>query len=715
MQDHCPLLDKGNNCGHIAMASYAAILIDYENYFSALHEAIVQARHSIFLMGWDLDSRTKLLRGETAAASEFPVKFFDLIQWKARQCPDMKIYLNRWDYSLFVSEGKEWLARWRWWRHSPGNLHYIQDETTPMGASHHQKVVVIDDEIAFCGGMDVALKRWDGREHMPRNHHRIDPAALDGAPVVFEPYHDTQMLVAGDAARELAGLIRQRWFSATGNVPVPLREIRGNGDLPHTWPSGVNVDFENVRIGIALTIPQWFSKKAHYQIKRLYLDMITRAERFIYIENQFLCHLDVARVLNRRLRQNPQLQVLIVSSFDPNGLMEQKAMWNGRVHFRDILESGDVTDRVVMAYPVSRVDGVEKPVRIHSKLMVVDDRYFRIGSSNINNRSLCMDTECDLLLEVETDADRETVAGIRNDLIREHTGYEKEIIEEVARGKREVTFLLNYLGHSRQHLYKINDERYRHVRFSGLAKMLVDPLTFPFTAKASLAFAKVRVTRLLLVVVCIVALGLLWKITPLAEYTAPGKIVPLLEQVRATPWAVPAAMLVYTVGTLAFFPHMAMTGTIVIVFAPVQAFSIAMTGSIVSGAIGFWIGRRLGLKSLRALAGEAAEKVSLYAKKGGIMGITLLRLLPIAPYTVVNLALGMLEVSFAAFIVGTFLGTLPGTLIAALLGHSVLELWKNPDGGHVGAILFGLLCWVGVVVLSHTAARRWKKRWRKTA
>jgi uncharacterized membrane protein YdjX (TVP38/TMEM64 family) len=107
--------------------------------------------------------------------------------------------------------------------------------------------------------------------------------------------------------------------------------------------------------------------------------------------------------------------------------------------------------------------------------------------------------------------------------------------------------------------------------------------------------------------------------------------------------------------------------------------------------------------------GDTAERISLYAKKGGVLGITLLRLLPIAPYTAVNIALGMLEVTFFAFMAGTFLGTLPGTVIAAFLGYSALELWQNPSVENMEAIAVGFVCWVAIVAGSHYAARQWRK------
>lgn len=704
------LFHPDSNCRETAQASHAAMAIDCANYYHALYEAIVNARHSIFVVGWDIDSRIKLLRGDHGKGASHPARFFELIQWKAAQNPDVQIYLNRWDFSLFMARDRELLGKYRWYRHSPPNLHYFQDGTVPTGACHHQKIVTVDDEVAFCGGMDVALRRWDERQHMPHNHNRIDPAGENGTAERFNPYHDIQMLVAGEAAQALARLARQRWEYATGSVPVALRPLPQRDSLPPAWPESLTPDFTNIPLAISQTLPVWDKMQGEHHVERMYLDMIGRAERFIYMENQFFCRLSIAEAMNRRLKECPALQVLLVSSYNPNGMMERKSMWHGRVRFRDALEAGGVADRVVLAYPVSRVGSAEKPVRIHSKLMVVDDRYLRVGSSNINNRSMRMDTECDLILAAQNEGDRRSVAAIRNDLIREHTGYETGEIEAVAQGKTSVQRVLHYLGHSRQHLYKIDDEHYRHECCTAVATRIADPEKPLLPIGVSMAIAKMKFFRLFLVVAAIAALALVWKVTPLAHYATPENVIPLLEQVRNTPWAVPLAMLIYTVGTLAFFPHMAMTGIIVIVFSPIQAFSIAMFGSLVSGSIGYWAGRKLGLKSMRALIGETAEKISIYAKRGGIVGITLLRLLPIAPYTAVNLALGMLEISFFTFLSGTFLGTLPGTVIAAFLGESMLELWQNPDMEHLGVILAGLTCWIAIIGGSHYAAKRWKAR-----
>lgn len=699
------LFRENDNCSRHSRASHATVLIDYANYYHALYEALLKARHSVFALGWDIDGRIRLVRD---GAEKGRRTFFEIIQHIARERPELDIYLNRWDYSAFMAGDRELLGTYRWNRYSPPNIRYCLDSAVPTGACHHQKVIVIDDEVAFCGGMDIALNRWDQREHYPTDHRRIDPGAMDSQLHLFEPYHDIQMVVAGPVVRELGKLCRARWDTRNGYAPVPPRDDAEMRTLPQAWPESYPPQFRDASIAIALTLPEWGDIPRTYQVEKLYIDMIAQAENFIYCENQFLCQEHIARAINAQLRAKPGLRVLMVSCYEPRGIFEKKSMWAGRVQFRDMVESGVVADRVTLTYPMTRAEGVEKTVRIHSKFMVVDDKYIRVGSSNINNRSMRLDTECDLVIEAENEETRQQIAAIRNDLIREHTGQEIATIQEwIDSGAPSDTFL-NYRSTSRQHLCKINDEIYRHEKFRKLVTRVADPYEPLLPVHLSMAIAKIRVAKILLILAVIAGLALVWKYTPLAHYASPDYIIPLLKQLQEMPYAVPLAIGLYTICTLAFFPHMAMTGTIVLVFPPLEAFTIAMSGSLISGAIGFFIGKALGMDSMRSLLGGIAEKISGYAKKGGILGITVLRMIPVAPYTAVNLALGMLEIPFFSFCIGTFLGTLPGTAIASYLGHSVMEVWRNPNDENLWLLGGGLLAWVAIIIASHRFARWWR-------
>ena len=107
------LLKTGANCWRAETATHAAMVVDCANYYRALHSAICKAKHSIFILGWDIDSRIELLRGKDAEEAGCPSVFFDLIQWKARQSPDVMIYLNRWNYSIAALPSRSIPPGWR--------------------------------------------------------------------------------------------------------------------------------------------------------------------------------------------------------------------------------------------------------------------------------------------------------------------------------------------------------------------------------------------------------------------------------------------------------------------------------------------------------------------------------------------------------------------------------------------------------------------------
>lgn len=477
-----PLLLAGENCKQVAQASHATMLVDTANYYRALYEAICKARHSIFVLGWDIDSRIRLLRGEEAEKAIHPTRFFSLIRWKARENPNLKIYLNRWHFSLYMLLERELFAGLKWRFRAPPNVHYCLDGAAPFAACHHQKVVVIDDEIAFCGGMDVAQCRWDRRQHHPLSRYRVDPQGTwQSGWQRFGPYHDINIMVTGPVVYHLAQLVRKRWQKATGEEPIPLRASETDG-LPATWPGSSKPQLTNVQTAIAYTYPEYGNQPAVHQVKQLYMDMIAHAETFIYMENQYYTDISIAEALNRRLKQSPELRALLVGSYDPQGIMERKVMWNGRLHFYDTLKAG-VEDRVKITYPVSHENGIEKTVRIHSKLMIVDDCLLRVGSANLNRRSMGMDTECDLVIEAESEQTSRAIAAIRNDLIREHTGRELKDIESLIQNGAPLAELLRDVPHSRQHLRLVNDEKYRNERFARIATWIGDPEHPFFTGK----------------------------------------------------------------------------------------------------------------------------------------------------------------------------------------------------------------------------------------
>lgn len=707
-----PLFKPGRNCWRVETASHASMLIDCANYYRAVYDAISKAKHSIFILGWDIDSRIDLLRGDDALNAKYPVRFFDLIQAKARENPFLKIYLNRWDFSIFFASQRECLSALKWRLKSPPNVYYCFDAILPVSACHHQKVVVVDDEVAFCGGMDIALFRWDIRHHQPDDDRRTDPGGMNNLirRVPFGPYHDIMIAVGGEAAQALALHCRERWRLAAGFDPVPIREVDCR-TLPPAWPFSAGIQFENVPLAIAFTNPPMYGKPAVRQIEQMYIDMVNRAENFIYMENQYYTSMAVAEAINENLRRKPKLRALLVGCYDPNGRLEMKSMWTGRIKFQEALVSGGMEKRAVMAWPVSCNKTEEKDVHIHSKIVIVDDKYLRVGSSNLNNRSMGFDTECDVVIEATDDKSRSQIAFIRNDLIREHTGKEMPEIENLVANSPTAEPFLNYVGSSRQHLRRINDQQYRYTRFQNFALWIGDPLkpiipgewTMPYRYAGTKRNLPRRLIFTLLILAALVAIGFAWQ-------PSSNDMGAILDHIKNSPWSAAIVLGVFVLGSLLFFPLTAMIAATAAVFGPAEGFALAMSGTLLGAAAGYGLGRVAGLRTLRFLIGATTDKITQFVQKAGILGVTMIRTIPVAPFTAVNYALGITSVPFSVYILGTFFGVLPGIAALSFLGDSIAALWKDPTPKSILMLGLGVAAWLGVLTASHFFVRRWQEK-----
>jgi phospholipase D1/2 len=718
-KDVSTLFKPGVNCWRVEKAHQAAVLIDYGNYFRALYQAIINARHSILIVGWDLDSRTKMVRGKDAEEGPAPPVFYDLIKWKCEQDPHVQIYMNQWDYSVFFAVEREHFPRQNWKKLKAPNLHHIMDNHIPPLACHHQKMVIIDDCVAFNGGMDIALNRWDFREHHPEDPNRRDPSSPFSRTHdhMFSPYHDVMMLVTGPVAAALGENARDRWFRATGNR-IPELEKNDSCDTSYCWPKNTEPQFFDVNIAIARTVPKMHNSDEIREIEAMYLDEVTYAENFVYIENQFLTQTDVAATLNQRMHEYPNLRLLAVSCDRPKGIMESKSQWVGRVKFRETIETGGIADRVVLAYPMSRENKHEDIVRVHSKLMIIDDRILHLGSSNLNFRSMGFDTECDLIMIAENDETRAAIAAVRSDLIREHTGNEIERIEEIIHKGEKPEAFLNYLSTSRQHLRKIDDEKFRYVRYSDIVTFFADPdrpivppdISIPH--KNTPEAARFRVAAgLALMLGLIAAMALAWKFTPLAEYANPEKLAVLIREIASSDYSFPLVLAGYVAAGLIFFPVTALIVATGLVFGPVEGTILALGGSLLSAWVGFGIGRAAApqLSRSKTFAGTA-RRLEKLLKGGRTFSVAAIRLVPIAPFSAVNLWLGMSSVSFLSYTLGSLLGFLPGTLLITLMSHAAFSVWTHPDLITSLWLALGVVLWGSLGFLMMRFNKTWQAR-----
>jgi phospholipase D1/2 len=698
------------NCWRITSANEVSLLIDCADFYRAVHQSICKAQHSLFIVGWEIDSECRLLRGDEEKNSEVPSVAVDLLAWKATQNPDFKIYLLRWDSSVTFLAERDLRPEFAWTKKTPENLHFCLDSTIPLGGSHHQKIILVDDELAFTGGMDIARQRWDERAHRIEEPERTDVMGAYG------PYHDAQVMLTGPAVADLAELVRWRWKRAAQYNAIPIRSVTSQAKSSRvpTWPERFEPTTAKFRCAIARTFP-WTGLESEmhevHEVRQMYLDLIDTAEQFIYIENQFMTSKEIALALNQRLKSCPELQVLFVGSDNPQGLWETEGMWPGRIDFKRILEEGVDRSRVRMVFScLADSFGNFVCKRIHSKVFVVDDRYLIVGSANLDNRSMELDTECDFILEATTSEQAQWIVDARNDLIGEHSGRTPSEVASLFQSARSLEKLLEPAGPHTYQFKEINDSKYPKKNFQLVAKIFSDPVEPILSTQYSALRNPQRQTLILgfLAISFLVVAFFLLK-EPLSQFN-PQNIVVFLETIRSSPWSFLLVCLVFVIGGFLFFPVTVLSLLTAAAFGTVWGPIYAMSGGLVSASIMFWVGHLAGLKVLRRLLGEKVRKVDHAFQKTGIIGVATLRLLPIAPFSFVNLAAGISSVRFFHFLVGTFLGLLPGLIAKGIVGNFLMQAFLNPTLKSTLYLSLGIALWILLGTSSYWFANRWQKK-----
>src|SRR5437870_447297 len=416
---HAPsLLRPGYNCWAVSRADRVALIVDAADYFKAFYEAALRARNSITILGWDFNSQTRL-HFDPVEPNGPPALLGEFLNYLVQRRHSLHVHVLNWDYPMVFGADREFPPLYGFGWTPARRVHLRYDDTHPVAGCQHQKIVVIDDTVAFIGGIDFTVRRWDTPEHAAEDPRRV----AHGKP--YPPFHDLMVALDGEAARQLASLTRERWLAATGQKmkPVTFRGISDNDP----WPAGFPPDLQGVEVGIARTAPPRAEQPAVREVEKLYIDMIAAARGTLYIENQYFTAPRLAAALEKRLAEPEGPEVVLVLRLLSHGWLEEHTMHVLRTRLIERLRKADRFGRFHVYYP--HVPGLAERccLDVHSKLMVVDDRIVRVGSSNLCNRSLGLDTEADIAIEARG---RPQVANVirrfREHLLAEHLGVPAE-------------------------------------------------------------------------------------------------------------------------------------------------------------------------------------------------------------------------------------------------------------------------------------------------
>lgn len=339
------------------------VLVDGESAFGAMAEAIGSARSHVHITGWHVTPEFALVRGSeptvlrellAKVAERIPVR---VLVWAGAPVPLLRPWRGD------VRSMRERLI-------AGTRIHCALDSRERPMHCHHEKTIVVDDRIAFVGGIDLTNlqgDRWDLSHHPPRSQ---------------EGWHDVAVRLMGPAVQDIADNFRLRWQAITGDqLPAPLPQ-RAAG---------------SVELQVVRTMPERMypaCRNGDFRILEAYVRAFRAAQHFIYIENQYLWSPEILQVLRAKLANppTPNFRMLLLLPAKPT-----QGGDDTRGQLGTLLRADGDAGRV-LACTLYAIGGERDiPVYVHAKVAIVDDQWMTIGSANLNEHSLFNDTEMNII------------------------------------------------------------------------------------------------------------------------------------------------------------------------------------------------------------------------------------------------------------------------------------------------------------------------------
>ncbi len=694
------LFKPQKNCWQVKKAHRASFLIDGEAYFQALHEAMRQAYQSIIIVGWDLHSELRLTRNGTN--ENFPQTLGKFLDFLAKKRDGLNIYLLGWDFAMIYAMEREFFPRYNlnWRTHK--RIHFCLDGEHPVGASQHQKVVVIDDAVAFSGGFDISKWRWDTSAHRLDEEQRVDPSGRS-----YPPFHDIQMVVDGEAASALGQLVRQRWLRACGELPLEVDQDK----VRDPWPTSVIPDLQQTSVAIARTLPRYKEHDEVHEVEKLYMDSIAGAREYIYIENQYLSSYQIGEALKSRLSEENGPEIIMVLPLKTGGWLEQHTMDVLRSRLLYVLREADTHDRLRVYYP-QLGENSATTLMVHAKVMVIDDCFVRIGSSNLSNRSLGLDSECDLAVAGEKgSATSEAITSFRNRLLAEHLGVEKRDLTEAVAEHDSLILAIESLRNGERTLMPLEGKSAEKIAPWLSESKLLDPEK-PIEPDEFLDYlihpenqrpAYRHFLKIIIIIVLVLGLAAIWRWTPLRENLTIETVTKSAQWLKDNPFSPVLVPLTYIALGLLSFPVTLMIMATAIVYGPYWGGWYALLGTTLSAVTMFLLGRLLGKNIVSRFSGSLINRVNQKLSNAGLVAVITFRIIPVAPFSLINLVSGVSAISLRDFFLGTLIGILPGIIAISLIADQLSKSLYQPDP----ASFAGLFALVAVFGASLIGLRKW--------
>ena len=418
------LLTPGPSCWRSGVADRAALLIDMQAYFDAAMTVMRQARHCVHLLNWAFEPQT-LFHPQPGGGGKDEDRIGKFLIALAEKKPQLDVRLLCWKSAMPVASTQHFFPLADRKVFAGTKVKFVLDGRLPQGACHHQKMIIVDDSIAFCGGGDIGPDRWDTPQHLDDDPRR-EKTRRDNR--CFDSRHEVMALLDGEPAMILGELFRDRWQRATGETLAAAAPTPS----PH-WPKSVEPTLTSIRAGVSRTSAKWRDLSEVRECEALHLEAIAAARRCIYMENQYFTSPVIARALAVRLSEPKGPEVVLISAEHSPSYFDQFTMDRTRSTFIRAVQDADRHHRCKIYSPVTALG---RTIIVHAKLTIIDDTLLRIGSANINNRSMGFDTECDLSLEAlgaGAAANRAAIRTARTRLLAHWLGCNEDSVDGAIR------------------------------------------------------------------------------------------------------------------------------------------------------------------------------------------------------------------------------------------------------------------------------------------
>ncbi|QEC50325.1 phospholipase [Baekduia soli] len=371
------------------------VLVDGANAFPRIAEALRGARSHVHITGWHVASHFELVRDGD------PVVLGALLAELAQRIDVRVLVWAGAPVPVFHPTRKEVDAEVRTLVRDTA-IRCVADPREHPVHCHHEKTIVIDDEIAFVGGIDMTDQSGD----------RFDTSAHEARRRLG--WHDVGTRLEGPAVADVAAHFAMRWLEVTGErlpapaVPAPLTD--GDASTVQIVRTVAEDMYERVPRG-------------DFRILEVYRRALRDAGRFVYLENQFLWSPEIVDLLAAKLRRPPRPDfrvVVLLPARANNGEDDTKGQ------LAVLADADDGHERFLATTVRSRTGDRDDPLYVHAKVGIVDDRWMTIGSANLNSHSLFNDTEMNMVTD-----DARLIEATRVRLWSEHLELEPAALEGV--------------------------------------------------------------------------------------------------------------------------------------------------------------------------------------------------------------------------------------------------------------------------------------------